>query len=64
MERQKRRQRERECHVSLVRIEDAAAALGVPAEGLRRAAEQHGYLIRIGRARRKAAAHSSVRPPG
>ena len=36
----------------LLKIEDAAAELGVPAASLRRAAEEHGYLVKMGRALR------------
>lgn len=35
---------------ALVRIEEAAACLGVPKQSLRRAAEAHGLLIYMGRA--------------
>lgn len=35
---------------SLMTIEAAAAEIGVPKASLRSAAEQHGFLIRIGRA--------------
>lgn len=31
-------------------IEDVAAALGLPKASLRAAAEEHGYLVRVGRA--------------
>lgn len=34
----------------LISMRDAARRLGVPEAGLRRAAEAHGYLIRVGRA--------------
>ena len=34
----------------LLTIDEAAAALGVPVASLRTAAEQHGFLIRMGRA--------------
>lgn len=34
----------------LLTLEAAASALGVPVRSLRSAAEQHGYLVRMGRA--------------
>ena len=35
---------------TLLKLDQAAAELGVPEGSLRRAAEQHGYIVRMGRA--------------
>jgi len=35
---------------NLLQISEAAAMLGVPAASLRAAAEQHGFIVRMGRA--------------